>query len=144
MHKLAARIISPTRFSTSQSAGCHIYQRRRCICIISALTHQICQLGKPWGAAVVRKPKQITLGLTPRRTKLCHQGTPALPPRYTKLYHQGVPSSATKAPNSATKDHRTLPPRHQALPPRHTSRLHQATTVFLSSVIICKAGYNCQ
>ena len=33
--------------------------------IIGALTHQICQLGKPRGAAVVRKPKQITLGFAP-------------------------------------------------------------------------------
>ena len=64
MQKLVAHIILPTRFSTSKS---DIYHGGRCICIISALTHQICQLGKPLGAAVVRKPKQITLRLTPRR-----------------------------------------------------------------------------
>ena len=99
MQKLVAHIILPTRFSTSKS---DIYHGGRCICIISALTHQICQLGKPLGAAVVRKPKQITLRLTPRRhTKatchtishqgiatLCHQGTPR---RHHTLAHQGTP-----------------------------------------------------
>ena len=67
----------------------HLSRPWQCICIISALTHQICQLGKPWAAAVVRKTKQITLGLTPKHqhtlhmkkhqgiSTLCHQGTTA-------------------------------------------------------------------
>ena len=113
-HKLSAQIILATRFSTSlQPQVWQIYHVRRCISIISALTHQICQLGKPWAAAVVRKPKQITLGLTPRHIKTkVHQGTPRhikLCQQGTPKVHQGTPSSATKAHKAlATKGHHTM------------------------------------
>ena len=114
MHKLVAHIILPTRFSTSEL---DIYHGGRCICIISALTRQICQLGKPLGAPVVRKPKQITLLLTPR---VAHQGNTKGTPRHTKSHHHSATPREhqgwhTKAPTqSATKRHRTTQYAHPA------------------------------
>ena len=104
-----------------QPQVCNIYHVRRCISIIGALTHQICQLGKPWAAAVVRKPKQITLGLTPSHIKFCQQGTP----RYTKV-HQDTSSSVTKVHQGAPSffcHQGTHGSGHQGRP--HHAQIHQ-------------------
>ena len=128
MHKLVAHIIWPTRFSTSKS---DIYHGGRCICIISALTHQICQLGKPLGAAVVRKPKQITLRLTPRR----HH---TLPPRHTTQLtprrHLTLPPRHTKeAPKHCTTQSHTKEPPHSGTPWHHQGTVPYNLHIELSS-----------